>query len=189
MAKNQKTCSNGHIYEASEDNCPYCPSTPNQAGGDSDETVLDSGGPQADNKATAQWNPSDKLTGDMPVIDLSKTAIHKATDADHSSSSAGRKLIGWLVTFSSNPDGDDYQIREGKTTIGAAHTVDIHLMDNEVSSLHATVLYRQGVLRIKDEFSTNGTQVNDEDVVEATVLKDGDEIKIGKSLFKLRIIK
>ncbi len=188
MAKNQKTCANGHIYDASDDSCPYCPAVQNQPGGDSDETVLDPGGAQADYKATAQWNPPDKSPGDMPGVDLSKTAIHKPTEGEQISSSPGRKLIGWLVSFSTNPDGDDYQIREGKTTIGASHSMNIRLMDNEVSSLHATVLYRQGVLRIKDEFSTNGTKVNDEGVADVTELKDGDKIEIGKSLFKLRII-
>ena len=42
-----------------------------------------------------------------------------------------------------------------------------------------------GVFKFKDEFSTNGTFVNEEFVEEGT-LNDGDTLKIGNTVFKFR---
>jgi hypothetical protein len=176
MSKNDKTCANGHIYEKHLEICPYCPPKSEGRNDNLERTLVDDG----------KENSPPPREAPKAAVNPLKTVVHKADDVSSGSSSHNRKLIGWLVSFTLNPDGDDYKIREGKTAIGASSPCEIILNDSEVSAHHATILFRKGKIRIKDEFSTNGTQLNGEDI-EETTLKDGDVIKIGRSELKLRI--
>ena len=166
----QLTCSNGHLYESSYDKCPYCP------GEGADATVAE--------PATSETGGTEKTE----VMDnkMDKTAIHQESESKKGGQVSGRKLVGWLVSYTWNPQGEDYQLREGKTNIGADNSSDICVNDPEVSAHHCTLLYRSGKFRIKDEFSTNGTAINDKEIDEQTELKDGDLIKIGKTELKFR---
>ena len=177
--KDNITCSNGHIYEASLDTCPYCP-----GGNTEEETVLD----LEPTALVDNDNTSDK-TVVMDDARSDKTAIHKPESSkDKNESQIGRKLVGWLVSYTWNKEGQDYQLREGKTTIGASPASDICLADSEVSDNHATILYRMNKFRIKDEFSTNGTIIDDKEIEEQAELSDGAQIRIGKTEFIIRII-
>ena len=168
----QITCTNGHIYESDLSECPYCPKS-----GQTQETLLDS--------SAASAQDLDKTAVKKSTSD--KTEIHKP-EGQASTPDAGRKLVGWLVSFNWDQNGKDYQLREGKTTLGAAPQSDICLPDSEVSDVHATLLYRDEVFRLKDEFSTNGTKVNGEDIIEPAELNDGDVITMGQTELKFRTI-
>lgn len=99
-----------------------------------------------------------------------------------------RKLIGWLVSYTIDANGIDFRLFEGRNTIGRKPSNDICVdTDVVISSHHATVRYRKGVTKIKDEFTTNGTYVNGKDIDDEVVqLNDGDEIKIGSTVFKFK---
>ena len=169
--EDQLTCNNGHIYESSYDKCPYCP------GEGTDATVVE-GSTDDNSNATERTEIMDNK--------IDKTAIHQAGDDKQEPQSGGRKLVGWLVSFTWNAQGEDYQLREGKTTLGADKSSDICVNDPEVSAHHCTLLYRSGKFQIKDEFSTNGLKVNDKDIDDRADLNDGDTLKIGKTEFKFR---
>jgi diguanylate cyclase (GGDEF)-like protein len=66
---------------------------------------------------------------------------------------------------------------------GRAMNTDIPLDDDAVSRRHARVAWTGSSYIVSDLGSTNGTYVNDVTVREKT-LKDGDQIKIGRSIFK-----
>ncbi|MFO0762449.1 MAG: GGDEF domain-containing protein [Byssovorax sp.] len=75
----------------------------------------------------------------------------------------------------------------GTTTIefGRSSHADIPLPDDDaVSRHHAKIAWTGQGYAVTDLRSTNGTFVNDHSVVERT-LRDGDQIKIGRSIFKL----
>ena len=165
----QLTCSNDHLYESSYDKCPYC-----REGADA--TVAEG--------STDLTNGTEKT--EFMDNKMDKTAIHQESESTKGGQVSGRKLVGWLVSYTWNPQGEDYQLREGKTNIGADNSSDICVNDPEVSAHHCTLLYRSGKFRIKDEFSTNGTAINDKEIDEQTELKDGDLIKIGKTELKFR---
>ena len=100
----------------------------------------------------------------------------------------GRKLVGWLVSFTWKSDGQDHRLREGKTTLGADSTCDITIPDSEVSGHHSTILYRGEKFKIKDEFSTNGTLIDGNEVEDQTELPDGCTLTLGKTDFIFRKI-
>lgn len=191
-----KTCPNGHQYNAAEKNCPYCP----PPGG---ERVIN---PFEDMKTVADVSPNVHNSGDKTVVDTSKATLSSNVQAGDKTvisspnqteaqlkkiqSNVSRKMIGWLVTFDIDPNGKDFRLYEGKTTIGKDAKNDVVLVDPAVSSLHATILFRplDKKLIIQDNLSTNGTFVNDALIDDKQVLADNDIIKIGKINLKVKLI-
>lgn len=182
LNSNTQVCPNGHIYDSALSKCPYCPSpelkelmgqtktyTDNPFGGDMNKTTIVSPG-----------------VNQSPVSDLKRTVIAGAESASAGGSNPpGRKLIGWLVSFTWNKNGDDYKIYEGRNLIGSNPSSDIIINDPAISTNHCLLLHRSDKLRIKDELSTNGTCVNGKEIDE-TEINDGDIIKIGTTELKFR---
>lgn len=92
------------------------------------------------------------------------------------------RLVGWLVTFSLDPAGVDFRLREGRNWIGADPGCDVVIEGHGVSGQHAVIMARNGQLQIRDNDSTNGTCVNDRDLFGqgAVPIDDGDRIRLGK---------
>lgn len=99
----------------------------------------------------------------------------------------GRKLVGWLVTYSSDELGIDFKLYEGRNIIGRDVDCNITVNDGRVSGKHAVLLFRANKYSITDSQSSHGTFVNDEDIeLEPFYLKDGDIIRMGNTIFKFR---
>lgn len=125
--------------------------------------------------------------------DLNKTFIQDSqTDNNEGSTNSirdSRKLTGWIVSFTMNPMGQDYRIYEGTNTIGrdSSNTITI-TNDKAVSSKHVSILSKNEKFFIRDEMAANGSFVNNEEleIGRPYDLKDGDEIRIGTTIFKFR---
>jgi hypothetical protein len=196
-----KLCKNGHYYQNSLEECPYCPKTtayrPAPASLDKTKVVNPAQNEGLD-KTKIMETPNEDLGSTQPGYNsnLAKTQIFSA-DAPAASSTPqfkqvpahpGRKLVGWLVSFTIDPNGADFRLYEGRNTIGSDAGCDIVVTnDGAVSGKHLTILNRMGSFKFKDELSTNGTFINDTFEEEGT-LKDGDTIKIGSTLFKFRTV-
>src|SRR3954453_5925272 len=63
---------------------------------------------------------------------------------------------------------------------------DVNLMDPEVSRHHAAIRDQGGSLAIEDLGSTNGTFVNGKRVEVVTVLRDGDTVRLGTTVWSIR---
>ena len=122
---------------------------------------------------------------------VTPTKVSDGSEKSNESQISKRKLRGWLVTFDIEEFGTDYKIFEGRNLIGKKSICDITVLDNEVSSEHAVILFRKDKFEISDQMSTNGTVLNGEllDSHKSNVLVDGDEIVVGKTslLFKAAI--
>jgi pSer/pThr/pTyr-binding forkhead associated (FHA) protein len=80
------------------------------------------------------------------------------------------------------PDtGERFVIDRDELTIGRGSDRDVFLNDVTVSREHALVTARDGVVRISDAGSLNGTYVNGDSVEEAE-LSDGDHVQVGRFL-------
>jgi len=201
LAAQYKTCKNGHNYDASLDECPYCPKS------DVSTTIK-----SAARTATAnQKTVIDKQENINTVPEIEKT-IHEnkqMTSPPETPSAAPAKnktvvsstnvhknaketpvskLTGWLVSFDLDPAGKDFKLFEGRTKVGRTESCNIILNDPGISEEHALIYVKEGKVLLQDELSLNGTFVNGKKVEERVTLKDNDEIKFGNLSFKLKII-
>lgn len=81
-----------------------------------------------------------------------------------------------------------YKIREeyslGKEiTIGRSNQNNIVLRDPYVSKQHAKIVEDEGKYFLEDLNSANGTYLNNQKVLDVTMLKNGDRIKLGQIEF------
>ena len=134
------------------------------------KTVFDGGAPAAK-------DPSDPFA---PVDPAKKKAADK---------NAGKRIVGFLVTFDRSAEGTYWVIREGRNTMGRDEDCDIVIEGDEmISSVHAVLLWRNGRTIIDDEKSQNGTFLNEADVMEKTDLKDGDVVRLGRTNLMCRLL-
>ena len=98
------------------------------------------------------------------------------------------KTVGWLEGLTDNVKGKRLELRGDSFLIGRGSTADIQLEDPQISREHARLSYADGKLTLEDLGSTQGTYVN-ADAIESTVLKQGDRLRFGGSLFHLHIAK
>jgi hypothetical protein len=73
-----------------------------------------------------------------------------------------------------------------KLSIGRSNQADLCLDNERVSRRHAELYFASGHWWLRDLGSSNGTFVNNTFIHEPTRLRDGDEIRIGDSLFRVR---
>jgi len=83
------------------------------------------------------------------------------------------------------PDlGKKYPLAGDELTIGRDSKNEIVVDLDNVSRKHARVAAREGKCFVSDLGSTNGTYLNDQEILHETPLRNGDLIKVGGSIFK-----
>lgn len=180
----KKFCPKGHEYDFTVyAECPYCPkqdysSSFQQMKSESvgEETELNFDGNE--NETVDIKNRMNNL--DETIIELSdKDNTKKYTPI------LGKKIVGWLITYTWDARGEDYKLYEGANIIGRNNEeAHVNLFDQKVTHKHCTILYRplEKKFKIYDEKSLNCTFVNGESI-DTVELKDGDKIKIGETEF------
>jgi hypothetical protein len=201
-----KLCDNGHYFPQNLENCPYCPkpashsSSQSALGNGLNKTQIFGGGGQANNdnnfssfnfpasqQGGGNLNRTQIFSGGSSFPDFGGGGFASPQQFQPELGSQGRKMVGWLVSFTINALGIDFKLYEGRNLIGSDPGCDISVNDPAVSSRHLTILHRMGQFKFKDELSTNGTFINDVFMEEGN-LKDGDMIRIGDTIFKFRSI-
>lgn len=88
--------------------------------------------------------------------------------------------MAFLILESPNGDRNYFTLREDRTLLGRDEGNHI-VIDNEyVSSFHAEFrILPDGEMELADMDSHNGTEINDQHIVEPTVLKNGDILRFG----------
>ncbi len=196
-------CENGHYYPQNLKECPYCPKS--SADEPSQQGLPFGGGKGSLDRTKISQDDDDFNTpsffgggGSTGQSDLGRTQIYGSQDSygggsfssdfQPSAPSIGRKMVGWLVSFTIDSNGADFRLYEGRNLIGSDTSCDIIVRnDAAVSGHHLTILHRMGQFKFKDELSTNGTFINDVFEEEGN-LKDGDVVKMGDTIFKFRSI-
>ncbi|MFH1706330.1 MAG: sigma 54-interacting transcriptional regulator [Planctomycetota bacterium] len=87
-----------------------------------------------------------------------------------------------LVIQAGPHKGMSFEIRRPKFSVGRDLVNDVQLLFPKVSRVHAEIMAGEGGDTLYDRQSRNGTTVNGL-AVETAVLRDGDEIGIGDTLF------
>jgi two-component system cell cycle response regulator len=88
-----------------------------------------------------------------------------------------------LVVIYGDDLGRKFNLDAPSILIGRSNTSDVQIDQESVSRNHAKILNTGKSVLLRDLGSTNGTYVND-DLVDEYVLRDGDLIKIGRTIFK-----
>jgi hypothetical protein len=103
---------------------------------------------------------------------------------------AGRRIVGFLLTFDRAPDGKVFFIREGRNLVGRdpARCDIVIEEDSMVSGQHAVLVYRHGRLRVADDKSQNGTFLNEDDVLQPEQVADADVIRVGGTKMICRLV-
>lgn len=81
-------------------------------------------------------------------------------------------------------DGRHLPVRDG-FTIGRVAPADLVIDDSKASRRHARIVVDNGVVEIEDLGSSNGTLLNGKPVTRR-VLRGGDQLQIGKTVFTFR---
>jgi two-component system cell cycle response regulator len=79
--------------------------------------------------------------------------------------------------------GKKFNLQADETVVGRSAKADIQVDQESVSRHHAKIVNTGTSFILRDLESTNGTYVNDE-FVDEYVLRDGDLVKIGRTIFK-----
>lgn len=123
---------------------------------------------------------------DREADDFSAPGRGRSADAEPA---AGRRIIGWLITFDGHPDGISFILREGRNVVGREASCDITIPeDGMMSSTHAYIIWRTGRARIADANTQNGTFLNEEDVLGQVEVNDNDVIRVGRTRFLVRLL-
>lgn len=91
-----------------------------------------------------------------------------------------------LVLLKKNGSHKFFPLPSSVTVIGRRHSCDLCIPLMSVSRRHCQLNYDDGVLKIRDLDSRNGTYLNGKRIDEA-VIQAGDSIKIGPLTFVLQI--
>ncbi len=118
------------------------------------------------------------LIADHPEITLSFEAAGEGCEVLSPAVVAGSEAC-LVIRCGGGRAGETYTLRDERITIGRHPDAGIFLDDVTVSRRHAVVTREGEEFVIIDEGSLNGTFVNRRRD-ERTVLRDGDEIQIGK---------
>lgn len=187
-----KLCKNGHYYQQSLVECPYCPKPLSQPPVRQADITQFTSEPELKSveKTSSMSESTNQPTSSQPG-NLAKTQIYTGEETSAGQplpKAAPRKLVGWLVSFTVDPNGADFRLYEGRNSVGSDSANDVVVRnDSAISGKHLTILYRMGGFKFKDELSTNGTYVNNAFTEEGD-LKDGDTIRVGNTTFKFRTV-
>jgi predicted component of type VI protein secretion system len=83
--------------------------------------------------------------------------------------------------------GQSFPLRPCKQRLGRGGA-DICLPDQTISREHAVIWYDDGVFYLQDDVSFGGTYLNGQRIVAPSRLVDGDELRLGETLFVFRIL-
>ena len=89
-----------------------------------------------------------------------------------------------LVLIAGKPLGKRFPITPPQIVIGRSSDVEVSIDSPHISRKHAILKVQDGKIIVEDLGSTNGTFVNDAKIGHPVILKEGDHIRCGKTIFK-----
>jgi pSer/pThr/pTyr-binding forkhead associated (FHA) protein len=91
-----------------------------------------------------------------------------------------RKIPAISLSLVNEPGDTRKTFTTGDVVIGRDGSCDFVISDETISARHARLTYRYLQWWVEDLQSTNGTYLNDEKVETATIIINGDEIRMGQ---------
>ena len=92
------------------------------------------------------------------------------------------------LPFKLEGEGGDYPLAQGTNLIGRTADAVVLIDRTEVSRCHARIVVEGTAATLEDLGSKNGTYLNGQRLRQPSVLTDGDEIWIGRSVARFRFV-
>jgi len=119
---------------------------------------------------------------DERTTNPNKTVVTVITRSPASKGEDGPRE-GCLVIIYGDDLGRRVPLGAEPCVLGRSSKCDVQLDQESVSRNHARIQRTRNNYVVRDLGSTNGTYVNDE-LVDEVVLRDGDQLKVGRTIFK-----
>jgi diguanylate cyclase (GGDEF)-like protein len=113
-----------------------------------------------------------------------RATLHTATSVLPAARLEADPSSACLVIIYGTELGKRIPLTAGETECGRSMATGIPLEDDAVSRKHARFAWTGSSFLVSDLGSTNGTYVNDVSVRHEQTLHDGDQVKIGHTIFK-----
>lgn len=97
---------------------------------------------------------------------------------------AARRGLHFRLTW----EGGDVSLAEGENVLGRVEEAVAWVESASVSRRHARILISEGVARLEDLGSKNGTFLNGRKIASAVALADADEIRLGLIPLTFRVV-
>jgi hypothetical protein len=159
--------------------CMYCQAEMNKR---QKTAMLPPGAPGEAGAVSAQAGPPPRSRGRTRIIDPAGAS----SGAPEGVRGDSRRIVGVLVTFTWQREGELFVVRTGKNSIGANADADISIAsDPTMSGEHAFVLYQTGICYVNDRVSANGTWLNGKVVAPGSTqqLENYATIKTGSTVW------
>ena len=128
-------------------------------------------------------NTGDDVAGMDGTMVLNTKQHKQLVENDRRERELVQKYGGSVIVGESNADFSEYRLDRDVVTIGRAKFVHIHARGLFLSGIQAKIVHDQSCFILVNLGRKGKTKVNGE-VVDRTVLKNGDLIQVGKSTFK-----
>ncbi len=114
-----------------------------------------------------------------------KISLQEAADEVKASSGSTLSPLKLKIIDPEDLAGRSFEITD-ETTIGRSPGCGVPIdFDDFSSSIHARMFVKDSKLWIEDLGSTNGTFVNEREVLRPVMVKRGDIIQVGNTLFEV----
>jgi len=193
-------CKRGiHYYDSKKNSdCPYCKRIAEGRGGDPTAPASSSDiNPSSGVNPTEGFEKGTKreptiARGRTPHIDRSATAPWYSGDKEDGEESF-EPVVGWLVAIEGSEKGRDFRLKPGRNMIGRTMNCEVCIEDDDLMSKEHAIVYYYGEINnfyIEDNRSKHGTFLlpGKNLVIERKPIKDGDKVKVGKTVFILKTL-
>ena len=160
MPNQTKRCPNGHVIPAGQTFCPFC-----------QPRSLNPGG----SKTRVDYEPPVPPMEAMPTLFEGRQIQEK------------RSLSGWLAIFEGNLQGEAFPLYQGRNIIGSSSQCHIQVPEEGVQDQHLSVRFSKEKCLLTDLDTESGIFLNGKRTYRSE-LKDGDKIKIGKAVFRIKLL-
>jgi len=119
-------------------------------------------------------------------VDLEATRVEcPSTPFEGKQNEEERPLMGWLAITEGDHEGEAFHFYEGRNVIGSSPQCHMMISDEGIQSQHFGVRIDSKRWMLTDFDTDGGTFLNGKRVYR-NELQDGDRIKIGKALLRIK---
>ena len=117
------------------------------------------------------------------IVESDKTAVADS-DTLNIRLQEAEAVSPMLVVISGRPLGKSFYLQKEQMVLGRDLTADISIGETAISRRHTEFSVVPEGVNCKDLGSTNGTFVNDKQLEDASILQDGDYLRVGNCLYR-----